>query len=60
MVELFAELHKAAVYPCGRDNPAWRTLDAGPPELWAIAGLIDLLLHHTEWEPKKRKNLEEA
>jgi hypothetical protein len=26
-------------------------LDAGPPELWAIAGLIDLLLHGVEWEP---------
>ncbi|SRR5579884_3752756 len=24
--------------------------DAGPPELWAIAGLIDLLLHGVEWE----------
>lgn len=26
--------------------------DAGPPELWAIAGLIDLLLHGVEWEPR--------
>lgn len=26
-------------------------LDAGPPELWAIAGLIDLLLLRTEWKP---------
>jgi hypothetical protein len=25
-------------------------MDAGPPELWAIAGLIDLLLHGVEWE----------
>lgn len=24
--------------------------DSGPPELWAIAGLIDLLLHQVEWE----------
>ena len=24
-------------------------MDAGPPELWAIAGLIDLLLHEVEW-----------
>ena len=24
--------------------------DAGPPELWAIAGLIDLLLRGVEWE----------
>lgn len=24
--------------------------DAGPPELWAIAGLIDLLMHRAEWE----------
>lgn len=26
--------------------------DAGPPELWAIAGLIDLLLHGVKWEPR--------
>jgi hypothetical protein len=26
--------------------------DAGPPELWAIAGLIDLLLHGVEWEQR--------
>jgi hypothetical protein len=26
-------------------------MDSGPPELWAIAGLIDLLLHGVEWEP---------
>jgi hypothetical protein len=26
--------------------------DAGPPELWAITGLIDLLLHDIEWEPR--------
>jgi hypothetical protein len=27
-------------------------MDAGPPELWAIAGLIDLLLLRVEWEPR--------
>ena len=27
-------------------------MDAGPPELWAIAGLIDLLLHGVEWEQR--------
>jgi hypothetical protein len=25
-------------------------MDAGPPELWAIAGLVDLLLQSVEWE----------
>lgn len=25
-------------------------MDAGPPELWAIAGLIDLMLHRVKWE----------
>ena len=24
--------------------------DSGPPELWAIAGLIDLILHRVEWQ----------
>ena len=61
MVDLFAELHKGPPYP---DAPASCVLaatatrrklvgnyaDAGPPELWAIAGLVDLLLHGAEWE----------
>lgn len=28
--------------------------DSGPPELWAIAGLIDLLLQGVEWEESSK------
>jgi hypothetical protein len=30
-------------------------MDVGPPELWAIAGLIDLLLLHVKWAPRASK-----
>jgi hypothetical protein len=35
----------------GRRKLVSNYADSGPPELWAIAGLIDLLLHGVEWEP---------
>lgn len=36
----------------GRRKLVSSYMDAGPPELWAIAGLIDLLLHGVKWEKR--------
>jgi hypothetical protein len=59
-MESYYDFRNAVVSDCAAAcvlvaTPARRKLvsnyaDAGPPELWAIAGLIDLLLHRVEWE----------
>ena len=38
------------VATAGRRKLVGNYMDAGPPELWAIAGLIDLMLQRVTWE----------